>query len=96
MLLTKTFAFCIYVQHIIFRLPQAAARLREFAMVRAMAMEMQTASHNSGMEAAAAEAARAVRCGESGNPCKLQIRISQVDYVILALYLCYWVIVEHI
>lgn len=59
------------------------ARLRELALVRAMEIEMQTASQASSVEAVAAEAARAVRCGESGNPCKLRMKISQVDFALV-------------
>jgi hypothetical protein len=56
---------------------QVAARLREFATIRAM-----EAAHNAIRTAAAATAngaaALALRIGESGKPCKLRMRSAQV------------------
>jgi hypothetical protein len=63
---------------------QVESRLREFATVRALEMKIAAAAAASGKgESAMAarmeeEAARSARMGESGNPCKLRLRIAQV------------------
>ena len=53
---------------------QVAARLREFATIRAM-----EAAHNAAAAAATVQgvAALALRSGESGKPCKLRMRSAQ-------------------
>ncbi len=63
---------------------QVATRLREFAVVRALEMRIAAAAAASGKgESAVAArveelAAQSARTGESGNPCKLRLRIAQV------------------
>ncbi len=69
---------------------QVATRLREFAVIRALEMKIAAAaaaSEKSDSAAAAKveeEAVQSARLGESGNPCKLRLRIAQVIYGLLS------------
>ena len=64
---------------------QVAVRLREFAVVRASEMKIAAAAAVAGQgESAAAarleeDAVHSARVGESRNPCKLRLKISQVS-----------------
>ena len=62
---------------------QIAARIREFAVIRAMEMKIAAAAALRKSELATAakveeQAVQSSRLGESGNPCKLRLKIAQV------------------